>query len=74
MNALLLAAEGVAVGGLVHLLIVLIIIGLIFSVLWWAITQIPMPPPYATVVRVLFVLIIVLVLLSILLPMSGVTI
>jgi hypothetical protein len=49
---------------LVHLLIYLIIICLIFGVAWWAITQIPLPPPVRTVIVVIFALILILVLLS----------
>lgn len=52
---------------MLSLLITLIVLGLIFAVVWWAITQIPLPPPFAVVVRVIFALIVVLVLVDLLL-------
>lgn len=46
-------------GLLIDLLITLLIVG----VIWWAITQIPMPPPVRIAVVVVFALIVVLILL-----------
>ncbi len=62
-----------AVAGLIHLLIVLIVIGLIFGVCWWAISRLPIPEPFRTIVTVVFVLIVLLVCLDLLLPMLGVS-
>ena len=55
------------VSALVSLLIWLVIIGAVLSVVWWAISQIPMAEPIATVVRVVFVLIVALIAISLLL-------
>ena len=56
---------------MVSLLITIIILGLIFAVIWWAITQIPMPAPFGMVVRVIFALVVVVVLLGILMGGIG---
>ena len=60
-----------AVSGLVHLLIWLLVLGAIVAVLWWAINQIPLPEPIRTVVTVVFVIVVLLICLSFLLPMLG---
>lgn len=49
---------------LFSLLITVIIVGVVLYVIWWAISQIPLPPPFAVVVRVVFALIVVLVMLG----------
>lgn len=54
--------------GLVHLLVAVLIFGLIFSVLWWAISQVPLPSPFAQIARVILVLIVVIVLIDLLWP------
>jgi hypothetical protein len=51
---------------LIGLLITLVILGLIFYVVYWAIGHIPMVEPIKTVVMVIFALIVVVVLLSLL--------
>lgn len=56
---------------LIHLLFVLLILGLIFYVVWWGISQIPLPAPFAVAVKVILALIVVLVLLEYLLPLAG---
>lgn len=68
----MILAQTLAIGGLIHLLLVLIVVGLIFYVIWWALGQIHMPDPISTVVRVILILIIVLVLLGLLLPLLGI--
>lgn len=57
------------IASLITLVIYLIIIGLIFYVIWWALSQVPMPEPFGTICRVLVVLIAVLVCVSLLLGM-----
>jgi hypothetical protein len=70
---LLAAAEAFSVAALIRLLIVLVIIGVIMYVIWWAISQIPLPPPFMVAVRVVFVLVCVLIVLAYLLPLLGVS-
>jgi hypothetical protein len=47
-------------------LIALLILVLIAGLLWWAITQIPLPAPIAQIVQVVFVIIIALMLVGML--------
>ena len=59
---------------LIHILIVVIILGLLYFLISWAIASIPIGPPFAQIARVLLILIFVLLLLWQLLPllnMSG---
>lgn len=56
---------------LLHLLVWLIIIGLVFYLLYWAVSQIPLPAPWAVVIRVILALIAVVILLQVLLPLAG---
>jgi hypothetical protein len=49
---------------LINLLVWLIILGLVFYVIYWAVSQIPLPAPFNVVVRVVLALIVVIVLLS----------
>lgn len=42
----------------------IIVILLVCSILWWAITSIPLPEPVATVVRVAFAVIVALAILA----------
>ena len=58
---------------LVHILLVLAVVGLIFYLLWWAISMLPLPAPVIQVVRVVLILILVLVLINLLLPLIGVS-
>lgn len=51
---------------LISLLITLLIYGLILSIIWWAIEQIPAIAPFAWAVRVVFAIIVVILLLSLL--------
>jgi hypothetical protein len=51
---------------LISLLITVIIIGLVFYLVWWAISKIPLPDPFGVVVQVILALIAVLVLLGLL--------
>jgi hypothetical protein len=48
------------------LLVTLVILGLVFYVVQWAVAQIPLPPPFAVVVRVVLALAAVLVVLGLL--------
>ncbi len=51
---------------MLSVLIALIVWGLILAVVWWAISQIPVPEPFSWVIRVVFALIVVIVLIQIL--------
>lgn len=51
---------------LLNLLIVVIVLGLVFYVLYWAVGQIPLPAPFRVVANVILALIVVVVLLGLL--------
>ncbi len=57
------------VSALVYLLIWVAVVGLILYVVWWGISQVPMPEPIATVVRVIFVLVVCIIAISLLLQL-----
>ena len=52
---------------MISLLITLIIVGLILSIVYWAIMQIPLPAPFSWVIRVVFALVVAIVLIDLLL-------
>lgn len=56
---------------LVHLLIWILVIGLVFYLAYWAISQVPMPPPFAVAARVILAIIAILILLQLILPLVG---
>lgn len=56
---------------LIHLLIMILIYGLVFSLLYWAISQIPLPAPFAMVARVVLALVAVILVIELLLPLAG---
>jgi hypothetical protein len=48
-----------------------LIVLLIFSVIWWVLTMIPLPPPVAQVVRVVVAVLMLVWLVYALLPYAG---
>ena len=58
---------------MIDLLVTLLIILIIFALLWWVLSMIPMPAGFPLwVVQVIFALVLVVVLLGYLLPFAGV--
>lgn len=70
-SPLALAAGGVSIDGLIHLVIWLVVIGLIFWLLFYFIGYVGLPEPFAKVARVLIMLLAVVILLYLLLGMLG---
>lgn len=56
---------------MIETVIYLVIIGLIFWVIWWALGQFAIPEPFNKVARVIVVLLAVVVVLNILLGLLG---
>jgi hypothetical protein len=56
---------------MISLLITLLIICLIFSVVWWIIGMIPVPQPFANIIKVVLALILLIWLIYALLPLAG---
>lgn len=71
MNALIPLLAVISGESLINLLIILIVWGLIFGVLWWGVGKINPPEPWKTVITVVLVLITVLVLVNLLLGLIG---
>jgi hypothetical protein len=69
----MIAEAFITVPVLLKTLLILILTGLILYILWWAISQIPMPPPFPIVARVIFALVCVLILIAYLLPLIGIS-
>jgi hypothetical protein len=56
---------------MISLLVTILIMCLIFGLLWWVITLIPLPAPFAQVARVVCALIFVIWIIYLLLPMAS---
>lgn len=69
MNTLayILAGTGSLVGILIHLAVIVIV----FVFIWWLLSKLTLPPPIATAVQVVCVLIAVIFLIALLLGISG---
>ena len=55
------------VQSLIHLVIELIVVGLIY----WIVSMIPLPAPFAKIIQVVFIIIAVFIVLVFLLPLAG---
>lgn len=55
---------------MISLLITLLIIVLIFGVAYWAISLLPLPPPFQIIAQVVIAIILLIVLLTYLLPLA----
>lgn len=58
-------------GGLISLIITLVVLGLIFWLVKWALGELKLPEPFAKIINVVLVLIIFIVLLNALLGLGG---
>jgi hypothetical protein len=48
-----------------NILISLIIYLVVFGLIWWAVSLLPLPSPVAQIVRVLFIVILIMIILSV---------
>ena len=53
------------------LLITVLVMCIIFGLIWWIFTQIPLPAPFAQIARVVIVVIFCIWLIYLLLPLAG---
>ena len=58
-------------GGLLHLLIQIIVVGLVCYLLWWLIGYIGLPEPFNKIARVLVAVVAVIFLLNLVLGLGG---
>ncbi len=56
---------------MIELLITLVIYGLIVWVLWWLLNNLPIPEPFATPLRVIFMVVCAIVVIYLLLGLLG---
>jgi hypothetical protein len=56
---------------MLSVLITLLIMCLIFGVIWWVATLIPLPAPFGRVVQVIIAVIFLIWLIYLLLPLAG---
>lgn len=56
---------------LVNLLIWILILGLIFSIVFWTLNQIPLAAPWNIVARALLAIIALVIILQLILPLAG---
>jgi hypothetical protein len=56
---------------MLSLLITILVVCIIFSLIWWVFTQLPLPAPFAQIARVVIVVLFVVWLLYILIPLAG---
>jgi hypothetical protein len=57
---------------LLTLLIYFLVLLLVFGLIWWVLTQIPLPPPIGKMAQVVVVVIFALILIFLLLSVIGV--
>ena len=56
---------------MLSLLITVLVMCIIFGLIWWIFTQIPLPAPFAQIARVVIVVIFCIWLLYLLIPLAG---
>lgn len=73
MNSILLfpLLTSISIGGLVPLLINIIVAGLILWLLWWLISYVGLPEPFAKVARVILAVVAVVWIINLLLGLTG---
>ena len=60
-------------GGLLHLLIQIIVVGLVCYLLWWLIGYVGLPAPFDKVARIVVAVVAVIFLLNIVMGLGGAT-
>ena len=56
---------------MISFLVIVLVMCLIFGVIWWILTLIPLPAPFMQVARVIIAVIFLIWLIYLLLPMTG---
>jgi hypothetical protein len=57
---------------MIELLVTILVVLLVFGLVWYALTLIPLPPPFLQVAQVVLIIAMILVLVAYLLPMARV--
>ena len=56
---------------MISVLVTILVMCLIFGVVWWIITLIPLPAPFGRVAQVVIAVIFLIMLIYLLLPLAG---
>ena len=56
---------------MISILVTILVMCIIFGLLWWIVTVIPLPPPFARIAQVVIVVIFCIWLIYLLLPFAG---
>jgi hypothetical protein len=56
---------------MISVLVTLLIYCLVFGLIWWIVSLIPLPPPFARVAQVIVAVIFLLIVIYELLPLAG---
>ena len=70
LASVLMLAE-ISGDSLIHAVIVLIVLGVVFGILWWLVGYCALPEPFNKVARVLIALVAALILIGFLLDLIG---
>ena len=55
----------------ISVLVTILVMCIIFGLIWWVITMIPLPAPFAQVARVVIAVIFIIWMIYLLLPLAG---
>lgn len=55
---------------MIELLVTILVVLLVFGLVWYALTLIPLPPPFLQVAQVVLIIAMILVLVAYLLPLA----
>ena len=56
---------------MISVLVTILVMCIIFGLIWWVITMIPLPAPFAQVARVVIAVIFIIWMIYLLLPLAG---
>ena len=56
---------------MLSLLVTILVVCIIFALIWWIVTQLPLPEPFARIARVVVVALFAIWLIYLLLPLAG---
>ena len=56
---------------MISILVTVLVMAIIFGLIWWVLSVIPLPPPFGQIARVVCVVIFCLWLIYLLLPLAG---
>lgn len=64
----------ISVAALINLIIILLVLAIVVSLVFWVLTQVPIPEPMNRLIRITVVVIAVLIIVVVLLNLAGVAV